>query len=128
MEGEPVATDQQAATSEAEQKMTVFAPRIPVTMRQDIEAIQGLTGQNVNEVGIEALTLWMEAKLVDETLGAQALTEIEAEQERLNQRRAGLANILGNRATTGSTPKQDKAGPSRSASKRDKTASGADVG
>ena len=93
--GEQPAIDQQAAASEVERQCN----NSHCTMRQDIEAIQSLTGQSVNEVGIEALTLWMETRLADEALGAQALAEIDAEQQRLDQRRAGLANILGHNAT-----------------------------
>jgi len=127
--GEQPAIDQQVAASEVErQATTVFAPRIPVTMRQDVEAIQGLTGQSVNEVGIEALTLWMEARLADEALGVQALAEIDAEQQRLDQRRAGLANILGRNAATGIESSPEEKAPAIPVGKRGKaaTAGGSD--
>ncbi|WP_143765523.1 hypothetical protein [Catenulispora acidiphila] len=120
--GEQPAAEQQAAGEEA-QKTTVFAPRIPVPMRQDVEAIQGLTGQSVNEVGVEALTLWMEAKLADETLGAQALAEIEAEQQRLDQRRASIASLVGQRAVTETAPKPDGPDPNRPVGKQRKATS-----
>ncbi|MEY9861546.1 hypothetical protein ABH935_007187 [Catenulispora sp. GAS73] len=101
MEAQQSSTEPQApaAIAEAEEATKVFAPRIPVSMREQVEAIQNLTGQNVNEVGVEAIGMWITAKLADETLGAQAMAEIEAEQRRLDERRVSLAGVLGQRAS-----------------------------
>jgi hypothetical protein len=128
-EHQPITESQNTGVApEAEQETRVFAPRIPLSMRQDIEAVQGLTGQNVNEVGVEALALWLKTKLEDPALGAQALAEMDAEQQRLDQRRASLANILGNRAANGAVPQQPDAASSRAAGKgRKATASGAEA-
>lgn len=103
--------------AEAEEATKVFAPRIPVSMREQVEAIQNLTGQNVNEVGVEALGMWITAKLADETLGAQAMAELEAEQRRLDERRASLAGVLGQRAAATNTAALEP-GAAKSAGKR----------
>lgn len=112
--------------TEAEEPTKVFAPRIPISMREQVEAIQSLTGQNVNEVGVEALGMWITAKLADETLGAQAMAEIEAEQRRLDDRRASLAGVLGQRVAATSTAEPEAGSSPKSAGKR-KAAAGSDA-
>lgn len=91
------------AGAEEERKLIVFAPRIPMTLRQQVEGLQGITGQNVNEVGVEALTDWVAKKLADEEVQEKAMAEIEAEERRLQAKRANLASILGTSTTAQAT-------------------------
>lgn len=109
---QPPAVEQQVippgAAAEEERKLIVFAPRIPLTLRQQIEGLQGITEQNVNEVGVEALTDWVAKKLADEDVREKAMAEIDAEERRLQERRASIAGILGQGAT-GSVSQSDTA-------------------
>ena len=96
----PVVEQQVIPPGAAEQgKPIVFAPRIPMTLRQQIEGLQGITEQNVNEVGVEALTDWVAKKLADDAIREKAMAEIDAEERRLKERRASIEGILGAGAT-----------------------------
>jgi hypothetical protein len=81
--------------AEVEQKMVVFAPRIDPALREQVEGIRGITGQTINEVGREALQGWVEAKLADEGIREKAFAEIDADQQRLQERRASIERVLG---------------------------------
>ncbi|MFC8362015.1 hypothetical protein ACFUIY_19370 [Streptomyces griseorubiginosus] len=104
----------QAPEPEEERKPVVFAVRIDPVQREQIEGLRGITGQSVNEVGVEALDDWIAKTLADEAVSQKAMAELDAEEQRLQQRRAAIAGILGQTATATETP--GEAAPTRSSS------------
>lgn len=109
----PPSTQPPTPPAEAE-KMVVFAPRIDPALREQIEGIRGITGQTINQVGQEALQGWVEAKLADEGIREQAMADIDAEQQRLQERRASIERVLGGTAGGGSEEGQASGGAGRS--------------
>ena len=96
------APEPQGAAPEPEKepnKPVVFAVRIDPVQREQIEGLRGITGQSVNDVGVEALDDWIAKTLADEAVSQKAMAELDAEEQRLQQRRAAIAGILGNTAT-----------------------------
>lgn len=102
----------QAAGPEEERKPVVFAVRIDPVLREQIEGLRGITEQSVNEVGVEALEGWVAQTLADEAISQKAMAELDAEEQRLQERRAAIAGILGQTAI-GAEPASDVA-PERS--------------
>ena len=49
----------QELTPEDARKPVVFAVRIDPVQREQIEGLRGITGQSVNDVGVEALDDWI---------------------------------------------------------------------
>lgn len=95
-----------AEEGEAERKV-VFAPRIDPTLREQVEELRSITGQTVNQVGEEALQGWVDMKLADENLRAQAMAGIEEEQRRLQERRQRIQRALGTAGTATDTPDKE---------------------
>ncbi|MFI2116329.1 hypothetical protein ACH489_17825 [Streptomyces rubiginosohelvolus] len=93
----------QSAGLEEERKPVVFAVRIDPVLREQIEGLRGITEQSVNDVGVEALNDWVAKTLADEAIGQKAMTELDAEEQRLQERRAAIAGILGQTATVAET-------------------------
>jgi hypothetical protein len=89
---------------EAERKQVTFAVRIDPAFREQIEGLRNITGQSVNEVGEQALRLWVDTTLADEEVRNKAMAGIEEEERRLQERRAAIANVLG---TTASAPGEE---------------------
>jgi hypothetical protein len=102
-----------APLGEAEQKPVVFATRIDPALREQIEGLRGITGQTVNEVGQEALQGWVDAKLADEGVRAQAMAGIEDEERRLQERRSAIEKVLGATASAPSAKPEDGASGGR---------------
>ncbi|MEU9407546.1 hypothetical protein AB0E08_17955 [Streptomyces sp. NPDC048281] len=96
---------------EEERKPVVFAVRIDPVQREQIEGLRGITGQSVNDVGVEALNDWIAKTLEDETVQQKAMAELDAEERRLQERRSAIAGILGQTATAASA--SDEAAPPR---------------
>jgi hypothetical protein len=106
----------QAPAIEAQRDPVVFAPRITPELREQIEGVRRLTGQTINELGTEALTDWVAKKLADEDLRTKALAEIDAEEQRLQERRSAIVGILGAAASepvTSGEPASDNPAPER---------------
>ncbi|MET7490607.1 hypothetical protein [Streptomyces sp. NPDC005538] len=95
-----------APEAEEERKPVVFAVRIDPVQREHIEGLRGITGQSVNDVGVEALNDWIAKTLSDETIQQKAMAELDEEEKRLQERRSTIASILGNTATEGATSEQ----------------------
>ncbi|MER6626772.1 hypothetical protein ABT301_00740 [Streptomyces sp. NPDC000987] len=93
----------QVPPAEEERKPVVFAVRIDPALREQIEGLRGITDQSVNDVGVEALNDWVTKTLADETIRAKAMAEIDAEEKRLQERRAVIAGILGSTASEATT-------------------------
>lgn len=109
----------QAPAIEAQRDPVVFAPRITPELREQIEGVRRLTGQTINELGTEALTDWVAKKLGDEDLRTKALAEIDAQEQRLQERRASIASILGQRVTKNdSTPADNQGGGGRTSRRK----------
>jgi hypothetical protein len=89
-----------APQEEAERRSVVFAPRIDTALREQVEGIREITGQTINQVGEEALRHWIDMKLGDDEVRAQAMAGIEEEERRLNERKAAIAKVLGPAATS----------------------------
>lgn len=89
----------QVSQAEEERKVVVFAVRIDPVLREQIEGLRGITGHSVNDVGVEALNDWVAKTLTDETVQQKAMAELDAEEKRLQERRAAIAGILGQQAT-----------------------------
>jgi hypothetical protein len=106
----------QVPLSEEERKPVVFAVRVDPSLREQLEALRGITGQSVNDLGVEALNDWVTKTLADETISQKAMAEIDAEERRLQERRDAITGILGKKASAGSvsstTPEADGAKPS----------------
>lgn len=85
---------------EEERKPVVFAVRIDPALREQVEGLRGITEQSVNEVGVAALTAWVENTLADEDVREKAMAGIEEEERRLQERRAAIQGILGATAST----------------------------
>lgn len=102
---EPGAEQQQVFAEEGELKPVVFAVRLDPAFREQIEGLRGITGQGVNDVGVEALQDWVTKTLSDPTVREKAMAQIEAEEERLRARRAAITGILGGSATGDASPK-----------------------
>lgn len=115
-EQEPGAAPQVAGI-EAERKTTVFAVRVDPVLREQIEGLRGITGQSVNEVGIEALTDWVTKTLADGAIRERAMADIDAEARRLEERRAAISGILGQSAAA---PKPAGGESGRSSNKQDR--------
>lgn len=94
---------QQVPLSEEERKPVVFAVRIDPSLREQLEALRGITGHSVNDLGLEALNDWVAKTLADETVSQKAMEEIDAEERRLQERRDTIADILGKKASAKST-------------------------
>lgn len=92
-------TQGQPTGPEGERKPVVFAVRIDPVLREQIEGLRGITEQNVNDVGVEALNDWVTKTLADESIRNKAMAEIDAEERRLHERRSAIAGILGDTAT-----------------------------
>src|SRR3954464_12118689 len=107
MEGQSI-IEPQGQSGEEERKLVVFAVRVDPVFRDQVEGLRGITGQSVNEVGVEALNDWVAKTLADDTVRERAMAEIDAEARKLDERRASIAGILGNRAAE-ATPKSDSA-------------------
>ncbi|MFJ5301092.1 hypothetical protein [Streptomyces sp. NPDC088350] len=91
----------QVSPAEEERKVVVFAVRIDPVLREQIEGLRGITGHSVNDVGVEALNDWVAKTLEDETVQEKAMAELDAEEKRLQERRAAIAGILGSKASEG---------------------------
>ncbi|MFJ8848685.1 hypothetical protein ACIRFF_38020 [Streptomyces cyaneofuscatus] len=103
----------QASAPEEDRKPVVFAVRIDPVLREQIEGLLGITEQSVNDVGVEALNDWVAKTLADEAISQKAMAELDAEEQRLNERRAAIAGILGQAATTDEAPQPGEATTSR---------------
>jgi hypothetical protein len=90
---------QPQASPEEERKVVVFAVRIDPVLREQIEGLRGITGHSVNDVGVEALNDWVAKTLTDEAVQQEAMAELDAEEKRLQERRAAIAGILGKSAS-----------------------------
>ncbi|WP_158697854.1 hypothetical protein [Streptomyces prunicolor] len=88
---------------EEERKPVVFAVRIDPVLREQIEGLRSITEQSVNDVGVVALKGWVAKTLEDETVQEKAMAELDAEERRLQERRASIAGILGQTAAAGGT-------------------------
>jgi len=99
-----------------ERKPAVFAVRIDQELREQIEGLRGITGQSVNDLGVEALEDWVTKKLSDEDVRTKAMAEIDAEEQRLKARRNTIAGILGTKAIEANSP--DEASPEASTTSR----------
>ncbi|MEV0926677.1 hypothetical protein AB0I99_16405 [Streptomyces spongiicola] len=97
---------------EEERKPVVFAVRIDPALREQVEGLRGITEQSVNEVGVEALTAWVDNKLADEEVRDKAMAGIEEEERRLQERRSAIQKVLG--ATASTSGEAPGTGPSRS--------------
>jgi hypothetical protein len=106
MSEQPPETQQQVSPAEEERKVVVFAVRIDPVLREQIEGLRGITGHSVNDVGVEALNDWVAKTLTDEAVQQKAMAELDAEEQRLQQRRAAIAGILGQQATGAETPSE----------------------
>lgn len=115
----PEAMQLEVPGGETEKKMVVFAPRIDPGLRKQIEGLRGITGQTVNEVGQEALQGWIDDKLEEESARDQAMTGIEEEERRLQERRSAIEKVLGTMtvSTTSEKPEDDTDGRSGQRSK-----------
>ncbi|WP_159025150.1 hypothetical protein [Streptomyces sp. MUSC 125] len=113
----------QVPAAEEERKVVVFAVRIDTTLREQIEGLRGITGHSVNDVGVEALNDWVAKTLTDETVQQKAMAELDAEEKRLQERRAAIAGILGQQATGAETPSEaaPEAGTTSRGGRRPKT-------
>ncbi|QKZ22874.1 hypothetical protein [Streptomyces chartreusis] len=100
----------QMAGPEEERKPVVFAVRIDPVLREQIEGLRGITEQSVNDVGVEALNDWVTKTLGDEAISQKAMAELDAEEQRLQERRAAIAGILGQAATATETSEEVTAG------------------
>jgi hypothetical protein len=89
----------QVSLSEEERKPVVFAVRVDPSLREQLEALRGITGQSVNDLGVEALNDWVTKTLADETISKKAMEEIDAEERRLQDRRNTIAGILGKKVS-----------------------------
>jgi hypothetical protein len=118
-EQQPV-TESQVPNGEDERKPVVFAVRIDPTFRDQIEGLRGITGQSVNEVGVEALNDWVAKTIADDTVRERAMADIDAEARRLEERRAAIAGILGQSATA--QPDPENSGSPRPSGKQSKLA------
>jgi hypothetical protein len=99
---------------EAGRTMVVFAPRVDAALKQQADDLRAITGQTVNEIGQEALQMWVDAQLADEDVRAQAMAGLEEEQRRLEEKRASIARVLGTTAgTSGDATKSRGTGQSR---------------
>ncbi|MFE3858192.1 hypothetical protein ACFXPN_44545 [Streptomyces griseorubiginosus] len=97
----------QELTPEDARKPVVFAVRIDPVQREQIEGLRGITGQSVNDVGVEALDDWIAKTLADETVRNKAMAELDDEEKRLQERRNAIAGILGQAVTAAeATPEQ----------------------
>lgn len=105
MPEQPQAGEQQVAIGEDESRPVVFAVRVDPAFREQIEGLRGITGQGVNEVGVEALEDWVAKTLSDPTVREKAMAQIDAEEEKLRARRAAITGILGESATGDAAPK-----------------------
>ena len=92
----------QVSPDEEERKVVVFAVRIDPALREQIEGLRGITGHSVNDVGVEALNDWVAKTLTDETVQQKAMAELDAEEKRLQERRAAISGILGSKASDAS--------------------------
>ncbi|MDH6217095.1 hypothetical protein [Streptomyces pseudovenezuelae] len=108
----------QAPEPEEERKPVVFAVRIDPVLREQIEGLRGITEQSVNEVGVEALEGWVAQTLSDETIQQKAMSELDAEERRLQERRSAIAGILGQKATAAEASSEATSGRSSSPSSR----------
>jgi hypothetical protein len=104
---------EEALAPEGERKPVVFAVRIDPVLREQIEGLRGITEQSVNDVGVEALNDWVTKTLADEAISQKAMAELDAEEQRLQERRAAIAGILGKAATEDETPTQGDTATSR---------------
>lgn len=120
MSEQPPEMQQQVSAAEEERKVVVFAVRIDPVLREQIEGLRGITGHSVNDVGVEALNDWVAKTLTDEAVQQKAMAELDAEEKRLQERRAAIAGILGQAATPGETSTGDSP-----ANRRSKPRSGA---
>ncbi|WP_159025276.1 hypothetical protein [Streptomyces pluripotens] len=102
-EQQPDMQPQVSAATEEERKPVVFAVRIDPVLREQIEGLRGITEQSVNDVGVEALNDWVTKTLTDEAIQEKAMAELDAEEKRLQERRAAIAGILGQQATGAGT-------------------------
>ena len=93
-------TPPQVPGGEEERKPVVFAVRIDPALREQVEGLRGITEQSVNEVGVEALTAWVDNKLADEEVREKAMAGIEEEERRLQERRSAIQKVLGATAST----------------------------
>lgn len=118
MNEQPPGTEQSAILGEEDRKPIVFAVRVDPLLREQVEGLRGITGQSVNEVGVEALNDWVAKTLADSAVRERAMAEIDAEARRLEERRAVITGILGTQATTAATTKPESSGPSRNGGKR----------
>lgn len=109
---------------EEERKPVVFAVRIDPSLREQIEGLRDITGQSVNDVGVEALTGWVTQTLSDENVQKKAMAGIEAEERRLQERRNTITGILGNKAIVGKNTNEPspQQGPTKRGSGQPKTA------
>ncbi|WP_234531688.1 hypothetical protein [Streptomyces shenzhenensis] len=98
-EQQPDMQPQVSAAAEEERKPVVFAVRIDPVLREQIEGLRGITEQSVNDVGVEAINDWVTKTLADEAIQEKAMAELDAEEKRLQERRAAIAGILGQQAT-----------------------------
>lgn len=90
----------QPPVSAAEIEVKVFAVRIDPTLRSQIEGLRGITGQSVNDVGVEALSDWVAKTLADEDIQRRAMADLDAEEQQIRERRAAITSILGQAATS----------------------------
>jgi hypothetical protein len=111
---------QQVPLSEEERKPVVFAVRIDPSLREQLEALRGITGHSVNDLGLEALNDWVAKTLADETVSQKAMEEIDAEERRLQERRNAIAGILGKKANTENM--LEEAGPTKRGGRQVKAA------
>ncbi|WP_405819580.1 hypothetical protein OG241_30070 [Streptomyces sp. NBC_01390] len=102
-EQQPDAQPQVSAAAEEERKVAAFAVRIDPVLREQIEGLPGVTGHSVNDVGVEALNGWVAKTLTDEAVQQKAMAELDAEEKRLQERRAAIAGVLGTKASEGAT-------------------------
>ena len=116
----------QMAGPEEERKPVVFAVRIDPVLREQIEGLRGITEQSVNDVGVEALNDWVTKTLGDEAISQKAMAELDAEEQRLQERRAAIAGILGQQTTAGEVSTESTSEPSTNqGSRRGKPRAGA---
>ena len=102
-EQQPETQPQVPSAEEERRPPVVFAVRVDPTLREQLEALRGITGHSVNDLGVEALNDWVAKTLADEAVSEKAMSEIEAEERRLQERRSTIAGILGRKANAENT-------------------------
>ncbi|MEU3198816.1 hypothetical protein [Streptomyces sp. NPDC006996] len=108
-------SEQQQPESQGEEaEKKVFAPRISQELRAQVEALRGITGHTINQLGEEALRDWTEKILGDPEVRSKAMAGIEEQQRQLQEQRAAIEKVLGTSAATAPSEMPADTGSGRS--------------